>query len=700
MTRDDPAAFAAPPAFGPFRVLHQIGIGALGPVFRTYEPTRDRLVAVKAFRLDVTPEQAQSLADELAKAADAGLFHPSIVEPIAAGVEGTAAYRAEEYVAAESLDVAMRHYAPAPLDRALPFLTQLAGAIDFARAAGVGHGGLHLRDVFVTPDEARASGFGIVEALERVGVRAPVRRPYSAPERIAGGEWGTPADVFSLAAIAYELLTGRRPSGTGDQLGELSGANIGSYAPAIRSVLARAMAEQPGRRYSTALGFASALETAARTGAAESTLAAVVPAIPDAASEPKVEPAPTKLETPITTAPAPLTPSPVAPLPVVEPLPVPTAKARPVAAEKEPSHDDEPAPTFFDDAEEEAAVPLRMDDHAVAADHSERWKIEHEPTENVAPIIAADRIRSSGREERAFAPAMSHEVLTTIERPRVAMLPIAVTAVICLLVGYMIRGAVSESGAPPATEAAKTNPPATAAEPPAPQTPAQAPGRAYSDQSVTPPAGAASAPRGEAPPVPGDVPSSPAPTATTATGSNAAARAARLTVLSTPSRAGVTVNGKWRGRTPLTLDTLPLGAYNVRVVQPGFVSSNEDLVLTSRQPMRTVSVRLQPVSAKATPPAAPAPSARPTTTTTHTPAVREVAPQSYAGTIYVDSRPRGATVLIDGKPMGTTPASIPGIPIGSHVIRLELADHRAWTTSTSVAAGEQARVTGSLEPIR
>ena len=59
-----------------------------------------------------------------------------------------------------------------------------------------------------------------------MGVRAPVRRPYSAPERIAGGEWGTPADVFSLAAIAYELLTGRRPSGTGEQIGELTGENV------------------------------------------------------------------------------------------------------------------------------------------------------------------------------------------------------------------------------------------------------------------------------------------------------------------------------------------------------------------------------------------------------------------------------------------------------------------------------------------
>ena len=266
MTRDDPAAFAPPPAFGPFRVLHQIGVGALGPVFRTYEPTRDRLVAVKVFRLDVTPEQSQALADELSRAADAGLFHPSIVEPIAAGVEGTVAYRAEEYVAAESMDVAIRHYAPAALDKALPFLTQLAGAIDFARAAGVGHGALHLRDIFVTPDEARAGGFGVVDALERVGLRAPIRRPYTAPERIAGEPWSTPADVFSLAAIAYELITGRRPAGTGDQIGLLTGDTVGEHAAAIRAVLARAMDDDPSRRYPTALGFASALEASARGG--------------------------------------------------------------------------------------------------------------------------------------------------------------------------------------------------------------------------------------------------------------------------------------------------------------------------------------------------------------------------------------------------------------------------------------------------
>src|SRR5262249_32030219 len=130
--------------------------------------------------------------------------------------------------------------------------------------------------------------------------------------------------------------------------------------------------------------------------------------------------------------------------------------------------------------------------------------------------------------------------------------------------------------------------------------------------------------------------------------------------------------------------------------QPGFSAPPEEVVLSARQPMRTLSVRLQPVSARGPSPTTPSATTARTPTTT---SPREDS-TSYAGTIYVDSRPRGARVLIDGKEMGTTPASIPDIPVGSHVVRLELADHRTWTTSQRVAAGEQARVTGSLEPIR
>lgn len=682
MTIDDPTAFAPPPAFGPFRVLHQIGIGALGPVFRTYEPTRDRLVAVKVFRLDITPEQSQALADELAKASDAGLFHPSIVEPIASGVEGTLAYRAEEYVAAESLDAAMRHYAPASLDKALPFLTQLAGAIDFARTAGIGHGALHLRDIFVTPEEARASGFGVVEALERVGIRAPVRRPYSAPERIAGEEWSTPADVFSLAAITYELLTGRRPSGTGEEIGPLAGDHLLEFGAGMRAVLARAMDDDPARRYASALAFASALEAAARGGrvseavtaggAISGTARATEPG-PEQAPEPEPRPAAGRHEA---TSPDP---------DLDEDLPLP-GPADPdgddIAAERDEdtAHyqitrmadvDDDREPTLFD---EEGEDDLMAGGAYAGAVNSAGVGPRYAPSNE-----AGHGELHSGPSARDFgAPASAADV----ERPHPAALPIAVTLILGLLIGfgagYWVRSrGPAGSAVAPVSRPAASAPAAAAASKPA--------GQPHTEQAV-----------GVPPPTPPAIPDEP-PTAAArqpltdggarARASSAAAAAGRMVITSTPSRASVTIDGRWRGRTPLTLSRLKLGKYSVRLVAPGFAVVTEEVTLTGAAPSRRLALRLSRTTP--TPRTGAAAPARP--------AERPSPANVFTGSVYVDSRPRGARISIDGRAFGTTPARIPDVSIGSHVVRLELAEHRAWTVATRVAAGEETRVTGSLE---
>jgi hypothetical protein len=70
---------------------------------------------------------------------------------------------------------------------------------------------------------------------------------------------------------------------------------------------------------------------------------------------------------------------------------------------------------------------------------------------------------------------------------------------------------------------------------------------------------------------------------------------------------------------------------------------------------------------------------------------------AYSGSIYVDSRPRGATVFVDGRSVGQTPLSLPGVPIGSHVVKIEMAGKQPWSSTTRVTAGATARVTGSLE---
>jgi hypothetical protein len=231
-------------------------------VFRAYDPERDALVAVKLFKLDLPPARVHQLVAEFERLIAAALTHDAIAAPLAAGIIESSPYLAQQYAAAESLDLAVREYGPAPAGDALRVAAQLAGALDFAAVVNVHHGALHPRDVLLSPDDTKLTGLGIASALERVGVTAPVRRPYSAPERIAGAAWDRRADIFSLAALIYELLWGRRLAGTGAQavqsLTEIAGGDLAT----VRSVFARALADHPAARFTSALEFAEALNNA------------------------------------------------------------------------------------------------------------------------------------------------------------------------------------------------------------------------------------------------------------------------------------------------------------------------------------------------------------------------------------------------------------------------------------------------------
>lgn len=242
--------------------MHQIGTGVVGPVFRTYDPECDRLVAVKAFELDITPEQAEIFVDALKRIVEVGFSHSAIVAPLDAGLEEGIPFLATEYVTAESLDVALHHFAPTPVEKIISLVGPLAAAVDAAHARGVMHGGLHCRDIFVAPDITRVNGFGVASALEHVGLKLPVRRPYTAPEIVAGRSWGPEADRFSVATIAYELLTGKRLTGSGDEvlarLVTTESVNV-SDPSGLQQAFRNALADDPAIRPASAAGFVMAL---------------------------------------------------------------------------------------------------------------------------------------------------------------------------------------------------------------------------------------------------------------------------------------------------------------------------------------------------------------------------------------------------------------------------------------------------------
>ena len=130
---------------------------------------------------------------------------------------------------------------------------------------------------------------------------------------------------------------------------------------------------------------------------------------------------------------------------------------------------------------------------------------------------------------------------------------------------------------------------------------------------------------------------------------------------------------------------LAFGTHTVRIVQPGFSIARQLVTLSTAQPSRTLSFQLERPGRPA-----PAPSA----------ARAPVIHGAQAGSLYVASNPPGARVFVDGKPVGTAPVRVPEVPSGPHVIRLELPDHRIWSTSERVTPGQETRVAGSLERIQ
>jgi hypothetical protein len=188
---------------------------------------------------------------------------------------------------------------------------------------------------------------------------------------------------------------------------------------------------------------------------------------------------------------------------------------------------------------------------------------------------------------------------------------------------------------------------------------------------------------GTEPPPPTEVPV-PAPiepATTPSTPANAAVPAApasgRLLVRSTPANAMVVIDGVWSGRTPLTKRDMTFGAHTVRVVLEGYEPINQRITLTPDNASREMMFELQRARARGQ---TPAPAADVTLTVT--------------------SRPAGARVLVDGRFVGPTPATVEGITPGAHTVRVELEGYQPWSTTVRVVSGQDARVAAPLVPQR
>jgi serine/threonine protein kinase len=201
-----------PPKFGRYRVQHQIGVGATGPVFRSEDPETHAPLAIKALRTYLPPDVNQQVVDDLQSVIDRLPSHPSIVPLRAVGAEDQEPFLVSDLVPGEALDVALKRYGPGAILDLLPRVRSLAEALDLAADHNLCHGAIHPRDVIVS-DGTYITGIGVAAILGKRGAGVPIRRPYTAPE-IGKGEAPTPAsDQFALAALTFEWLFGDGISG-------------------------------------------------------------------------------------------------------------------------------------------------------------------------------------------------------------------------------------------------------------------------------------------------------------------------------------------------------------------------------------------------------------------------------------------------------------------------------------------------------
>jgi serine/threonine-protein kinase len=270
-------------------IEEQVGAGGMAVVYRARDEVLGRLVALKVLS-PVLGADAEFRARFLRESrAVAAVDEPHIVPVYRAGDADGALYIATRFVASGDLARLQREAdGPLPPAQAADLIGQVAAALDAAHAAGLVHRDVKPGNILVErlpgrADRAYLSDFGLSKSIATgatgltVAGRFMGTPDYCAPEQVTGGPVEGRADQYSLACVAFAILTGQAPYSNGDLLARLF-AHVHAPVPAataispglpaaVDAVLARGMAKLPAQRYGSCAEFAAALHGALLAGA-------------------------------------------------------------------------------------------------------------------------------------------------------------------------------------------------------------------------------------------------------------------------------------------------------------------------------------------------------------------------------------------------------------------------------------------------
>jgi predicted Ser/Thr protein kinase len=272
-----PAAEALPGTeVGGYEVVRELGRGTMGVVYHATQTGLNRSVALKMLIGGGFADPEARARFLLEAESIAAIEHPNVVKVFTFGESNGHLYIAMEYLPGGTLADRVRKGGPLPPAEAARIVAQLAAAIAHAHAKGVVHRDIKPANVLLAVDgSVRLTDFGLAKMgrSDLTATGAVLGTPsYMSPEQAAGKvrEVGTPADVYALGAVLYDLLTGAPPFRAESVAGTIQQVLTADLVPPrelnpsiprdLEVICRKCLERDPARRYSTAQALADDLQ--------------------------------------------------------------------------------------------------------------------------------------------------------------------------------------------------------------------------------------------------------------------------------------------------------------------------------------------------------------------------------------------------------------------------------------------------------